>query len=53
MTREEHYRKAEELDALVEKDVADGFLILAKINTMRALTHATLANCRIKEVDHD
>lgn len=53
MTRGEHYQKSEELDNLVEKYVEDNMLLLAKITAVRSLTHATLANCRIKEVDHD
>lgn len=57
MTREEHYKKAEELQQQnpnqrdYESDQA--FYLRQLLLKIDALTHATLANCRVKEVDHD
>lgn len=53
MTRAEHYRKAEELAEEAAKEQKQGFQTLANILVLRALTHATLANCRVREVDDD
>ncbi len=51
MTREEHYHEAERLNALSQRHSENGYNLLAQVAAMQALVEATLANCRVREVD--
>jgi hypothetical protein len=51
MTREEHYLEAERLNALSKQHTADGYNLMAQVAATQALVEATLANCRVREVD--